>query len=154
MISTQIVNDFLELRVKKNIMNIGYLTNFIVYAFAMSGVMLIAVSIYKKVCGTPGGKSNGKLLSVQDKLAIAPRKNLYVVRAGEEYFLIAGDSERTTMLSKLDMGKKTPVSENFKEIFQPKQTFYEGDIGITNKKILKRINEKLEEKEEEQWKMY
>ncbi len=131
-------------------MNIGYLTNFIVYAFAMSGVMLIAVSIYKKVCGLPNNKQTGKLLSVQDKLAIAPRKTLYVVKAGEEYFLVAGDTERTTMLSKLELNKSLSSGEAVKHLSNLKNE----DIHITNKRILQKINERLEQKEEEQWKMY
>ena len=131
-------------------MNIGYLTNFIVYAFAMSGVMLIAVSIYKKVCGIQGHKQENKLLSVQDRLAIAPRKNIYVIKAGEEYFLVAGDAERTTMLSKLEIGKNiTPAAQ-----FTASATQSKEDIRITNKRILQKINEQLEHKEEEQWKMY
>ncbi len=129
-------------------MNIGYLTNFIVYVFAMSGVMLIAVSVYKKVCGLPD-KQNGKLLSIQDKLAIAPRKNLYVIKASEEYFLVAGDSERTTMLSKLDIGKPSHLPD-----FTTTCNTNQEDIHITNKRILERINKRLEQKEDTTWKMY
>ncbi len=132
-------------------MNIGYLTNFIVYAFAMSGVMLIAVSIYKKVCGVQGTKPAGKILSVQDKLAIAPRKNLYVVKAGEEYFLVAGDAERTTMLSKLNMNTKP--AEVYRTSIQP-ENFKHEDINITNKRILQKINKQLERKEEDSWITY
>ncbi len=125
-------------------MNIGYLTNFIVYVFAMSGVMLIAVSIYKKICGVNNNTKEGRLLSVQDKLTIAPRKNLYVIKAGEEYFLVAGDTERTTMLSKLDINK--PHIENKYSTIQTTNEPYklnENDFSITNKRILQRINEQF-----------
>ncbi len=133
-------------------MNIGYLTNFIVYAFAMSGVMLIAVSIYKRVCGLPANKQAGKLLSVQDKLIIAPRKTLYVVKAGEEYFLVAGDTERTTMLSKLNPSKQQGA--NILPQVTPSKSFESEDIHITNKRILQKINERLERKEEDSWITY
>ena len=124
-------------------MNIGYLTNFIVYVFAMSGVMLIAVSIYKRICGVNNNIKEGKLLSVQDKLTIAPRKNLYVIKAGEEYFLVAGDTEHTTMLSKLDINK--PSLENKYTEYHTNETYKlkENDFSITNKRILQRINEQF-----------
>ncbi len=125
-------------------MDMGYLTNFIVYAFAMSGVMLIAVSIYKKICGVNNNIKEGKLLSIQDKLSIAPRKNLYVVKAGEEYFLVAGDTERTTMLSKLDINNKTHLENKYPE-YHTNETYKlkENDFSITNKRILQRINEQF-----------
>ena len=117
-------------------MNISYLTNFIVYAFAMSGVLLTAVFVYKKFCTMPTQKDSNKFLSVKDKICIAPRKNLYVVKAGDEYFLIAGDAERTTMLSKLNNGsdniQMTSVQPNWRE-------------DITNKKILQRLNERFKD---------
>ena len=55
-------------------------------------------------------KQTGKFLAIKDQITIAPRKTLYVVKAGEEYFLIAGDTERTTMLSKLNSGNENSGS--------------------------------------------
>ena len=114
-------------------MNVEYFTNFIVYAFAMSGVLLTAVFVYKKFCSIPNSDNKCKFLSIKDQICIAPRKNLYVVQAGKEYFLIAGDAERTTMLSKLNAENEIP------------QTFTKTswEDNINNKKILQRINERF-----------
>ncbi len=116
-------------------MNAGYLTNFIVYAFAMSGVLLTAVFVYKKFCLMAPDKRQGKSMRVKDSLVIAPRKTLYVVEVGGEEFLIAGDAERTTMLSKL--GQNDTVSY--------RESRNETDYNITNKKILQRLNERFKD---------
>lgn len=79
----------------------GYLTNFIVYTMAMVGVMMFAVFIFKKTTGI-GKTSGAKYLKVVDTMSIAPRKMLYIIEVGEEKFLIAGDSDKTTLISKLN----------------------------------------------------
>ena len=116
-------------------MNIGYLTNFIVYAFAMSGVLLTAVFVYKKFCLTGSSKDESKFLAVKDRICIAPRKNLYVVQAGNEYFLIAGDAERTTMLSKLNANADVQIQGQ-------KNSWREE---LSNRKILQRLNERFKD---------
>ena len=86
----------------------GYLTNFIVYTFAMVGVIMLAMFIFK--ASTTGSvKSGSKYLKVHDTLSLGPRKTLYIVSAGEEKFLIAGDIDKTTLISKLGV-KENPVS--------------------------------------------
>ncbi len=77
----------------------GYLVNFIVYTTAMVGIIFLAVFVYKKFsyCGV----SKSKFLDLEDCINIAPRKSLYVVRAGNERFLIASDADRTSLISKL-----------------------------------------------------
>ena len=87
----------------------GYLTNFIVYTLAMVGVIGIALLIFKGATNG-GSRSSGKFLKVIDTLSIGARKNLYIVSAGEEKFLIAGDVDRTTLISKLN-----PSSQNLYE---------------------------------------
>lgn len=77
-----------------------YLLNFIVYTTAMIGVIFIALFVYKKFSFSSISKS--KFLNVEDSISLAPRKNLYVVRAGNERFLVASDAERTSLISKLD----------------------------------------------------
>lgn len=80
----------------------GYLVNFSVYTMAMIGLIFFALMIYKKFAQEGfGGKKSG-FLGVEDTINIAPRKNLYVIRAGKEKFLIAGDVDKTTLISKLD----------------------------------------------------
>ena len=80
----------------------GYLSNFIVYFFAMIGIIILALYVYKKfnVSGFCGKRTN--LLHVEDTLSLTPRKVLYVVSTGRERFLIAGDTENTTLISKLE----------------------------------------------------
>lgn len=77
-----------------------YLLNFIVYTTAMVGIIFLAIIAYKKFSCTTSSAS--KFLNVEDCISLAPRKNLYIVRAGKERFLVASDAERTTLISKLD----------------------------------------------------
>ncbi len=77
----------------------GYLVNFIVYTTAMVGIIFLAVLVYKKFSCNSVSKS--QFLNVEDCISLAPRKNLYVVRAGNERFLVASDAERTNLISKL-----------------------------------------------------
>lgn len=82
----------------------GYLVNFAVYTMAMIGLIFFALMLYKKFAiGGDCSKKSG-FLGVEESISIAPRKNLYVVRAGNERFLIAGDVDKTTLISKLDDG--------------------------------------------------
>lgn len=83
----------------------GYLTNFIVYTMAMVGVMVLALLVFKNAT-SGGNKSGGKFLKVIDTMSLGARKTLYIVSAGEEKFLIAGDVDKTTLISKLN-----PASE-------------------------------------------
>lgn len=78
----------------------GYLTNFIVYTLAMVGVIMLAVLIFK-TSTSAGVKASSKYLKVHDTLSLGPRKTLYIVSAGNEKFLIAGDVDKTTLISKL-----------------------------------------------------
>lgn len=79
----------------------GYFLNFIVYTAAMIGVIFLAVFVYKKF--SYNGTSKSKFLNVEDCISLAPRKNLYIIRAGKERFLVASDAERTSLISKLDI---------------------------------------------------
>ena len=79
----------------------GYLANFIVYTFAMVGVIMFALFVFKQSTTNVGNKSS-KLLSVIDTMSLGPRKTLYIVSAGKEKFLIAGDVDKTSLISKLE----------------------------------------------------
>ena len=79
----------------------GYLSNFIVYTLAMVGVIVLALLVFKNSTGF-NSKKNSKLLKVIDTMSLSPKKTLYVISAGTEKFLIAGDIDRTTLISKLD----------------------------------------------------
>lgn len=99
----------------------GYLTNFIVYTLAMVGVIILALMVFK---GATNGtvKGGSKFLKIQDSLSIGPRKTLYIISAGEEKFLIAGDVDKTTLISKLQSNENTEIKthqvENFRETIE------------------------------------
>ena len=88
----------------------GYMGNFIVYLFAMIGIIIFALYVYKKFNVSSIGVKRNKSLCVEDALSLSPRKTLYVVRNGNERFLIAADMERTTLISKLEE-QSSPESE-------------------------------------------
>lgn len=81
----------------------GYLANFAIYIMAMLGLIFFALLVYQKVSntGTLGSKKSN-FLSVEETMSIGARKNLYVVRAGSERFLIAGDMDKTSLIAKLN----------------------------------------------------
>ena len=78
----------------------GYLANFMVYTLAMVGVIVIALLIFKSAT-SQGIGNKSKYLKILDTISLAPRKTLYIVSAGKEKFLIAGDVNNTTLISKL-----------------------------------------------------
>ena len=90
----------------------GYMLNFIVYTTAMVGIIFLAVFIYKKFSYCSGTKS--KFLNIEDCISIGPRKELFVVKAGNERFLVASDVGRTSLISKLN--ENSNIQENIKEI--------------------------------------
>ncbi len=79
----------------------GYLINFIVYTAAMVGIIFLALFVYKKFSYCSVSKS--KFLDIEDCIGLGPRKNLYVIRAGHERFLVASDVDKTSLISKLDI---------------------------------------------------
>ena len=83
----------------------------------MVGVIFLAVFVYKKFSYISVSKS--KFLDIEDCISLGPRKNLYVVRAGREHFLVASDIDKTSLISKLDIsdqGVQTPVLENSQSV--------------------------------------
>ena len=94
----------------------GYLANFIVYTLAMVGVIVLALWVFKSSSVTVNKKSS-KHLSVIDTMSLGPRKTLYIVSAGKEKFLIAGDVDKTTLISKL--GIKDSCSETVQVVPKP-----------------------------------
>ena len=116
----------------------GYLTNFIVYTFAMVGIIMLAVFIFKTT-STVKTKKGSSFLKVHDTLSLGPRKTLYVVSAGDEKFLIAGDVDKTSLISKLNAKENVENNyeiKSFRETMEslPKKTnFMDRKIlGITS----------------------
>ena len=97
----------------------GYLGNFIVYTLAMVGVIVVALLVFKNA--TSGGNLGHKsrYLKVIDSMSLGQRKNLYIVSTGKEQFLIAGDVDKTTLISKLENVGETEI-QGLKTTFQKK----------------------------------
>ena len=89
----------------------GYLANFMVYTFAMVGIIVVALLVFKNV--TQGGNcQKSKYLKVIDTMPLGSRKTLYIVSTGREKFLIAGDIDKTTLISKLETPSEIQILEN------------------------------------------
>ncbi|MGM9994253.1 MAG: flagellar biosynthetic protein FliO [Candidatus Avigastranaerophilus sp.] len=79
-----------------------YIMNFIVYTFAMIGFLLMVLFVYKKAVYSAPVQNNKNMLNVETSMKLSPTKTIYVINAGKERFLIAGDTANTTMLAKLE----------------------------------------------------
>lgn len=69
---------------------------------AMVGLLFLCVTIYKKTMPNNRCAKRNNELTIENALNLSQRKTLYVVKAGNEKFLIAADAERTSFLAKLD----------------------------------------------------
>lgn len=118
----------------------GYLINFVIYTMAMVGLIFLALFIYKKTSIMPGSKDKSKFLGVEDVLNLTPRKSLYIVRAGNEKFLIASDMERTTLISKLGESS-VQSSERTSSVDElPNLTDFQPRNKAVLKQMVKKIN--------------
>lgn len=80
----------------------GYLINFSLYTLAMVGVIFCALFVFKGVMTGKGFSKKSDFLAIQETMNLSPRKTLYVVKAGEEKFLLASDVDKTSLIAKLD----------------------------------------------------
>lgn len=94
----------------------SYVLNFSVYTMAMCGLIFFALFIYKKFACDGIYSKKSRFLNVEDTLQIAPRKILYVVRAGNEKFLIAGDADKTSLISKLDINEMPELENQISQV--------------------------------------
>jgi flagellar biogenesis protein FliO len=79
----------------------SYIVHFIVYTLAMSGLIFFALFIYKKFMNGSFVAKGAKTLSIEETMNINPRKSLMIVKAGDERFLIASDTDKTSLIAKL-----------------------------------------------------
>ena len=90
-----------------------YLINFLVYSMAMVGLLFVCLMVYKKTMVNNKCSKNKNELDIENALNLSPRKTIYIVKAGNEKFLIASDAERTTFIAKLDASGKTPAMQGY-----------------------------------------
>lgn len=96
----------------------GYLTGFCVYTFAMIGIILVGFVVAKRcMYGNSSAKNRDKFLEVETSLVIEPKKTIYVLKAGNEKFLIASDMEKTSFLTKLDSENTALPTKDREEAF-------------------------------------
>lgn len=102
----------------------GYIMNFCVYTMAMIGIIVVALLVYKKSCSMNVNEKTS--LKIDDKIALNARKSLYVVNAGGERFLIAGDIDNTSLIARLG-------GENVREV--PQVIAASNPIDITEEVV-------------------
>lgn len=134
----------------------GYIVHFGIYTMAMLGIIAVAVLTYKMSYSGMRTGGNSSLLSVTDSMKLTPKKTLYVVKAGEERFLIASDFETTTLISKLgenetienvsmpqreDKSSKLPHADGLKSM----NDFISKFETKSKKPVMKELAKKLQE---------
>lgn len=80
-----------------------YLMHFSIYTMAMVGLIFFALYVYKKFSVTTMSLKRKGFIKIEDALGLSPRKTLYIIKAGNEKFLIAADLDKTTLISKLNL---------------------------------------------------
>lgn len=126
----------------------GYIINFGVYTMAMIGLIAMCTFIYKK--SNVLNLNNKSSLKIDDKIALNARKSLYVVNAGGERFLIAGDIDNTSLIARLGQENVTEINETMTNILKQsteKQPIEETEpnfdevVAIKEKKFISRDTE-------------
>ena len=127
-----------------------YLIKFIFYTGGVIGFLLIAFIIAKTcMTGSIGFKKKTGNLDIEESLAISPKKTLHIVKAFNEKFLIASDSNSTTLLAKLNSDTTEIPTEFIEEIKtetpEPKTKNFQNIIDnqetvLTRKTIIKSNN--------------
>lgn len=92
-----------------------YLGSFMFYTLAAIGLLYAAYWQIKKNPGlltfSKNGISSKESLQVESFLALEARKNLYVIKAGNERFLLSTSPEGTQFLSRLETATTPEASE-------------------------------------------
>lgn len=102
----------------------SYILNFAVYTMAMCGLIVFALFVYKKFSAGDFGIRNSNFLSIEDTMTLAPRKVLYIIRAGRERFLVASDADKTTLISKLEDNNSSSSTADFNSGLAAANTVY------------------------------
>ncbi len=114
---------------------IHYIISFIVYTFAMVGVLVLGFVVYKKTTDVPFNKKNSQI-KIEDMTRLPDRKTLYVINCNNERFLIATTTDKVCLISKLT--DDIPLKKDFEEPYQ--ENIEEKD------KILKSLIKEMSDK--------
>jgi flagellar biogenesis protein FliO len=106
----------------------------------MVGLIFVALFVYKQCSITSQKSSKTNFLKVEDTISIGPRKQVFVLRAGYEKFLVASDADRTTLLAKLEQSVEKIEPQIVDEI--PRTHHFE-DCG-NSKSAIKKFAKKLD----------
>ena len=120
----------------------GLIANITVYTMAMTGLIFFALLVYKKFFSGSAFGSKSGFLNIEESISLAPRKNLYVIRAGKERFLVASDADRTNLISKLDE-KPVRVDRNGEEL--PVLVDFPIAQATQEKPVIKQMLKKISE---------
>lgn len=124
---------------------------------AMVGLLFVCLMVYKKTMVNTKCVKNENELNIQNALNLSARKTLYIIKAGNEKFLIASDVERTTFLAKLNNNEETTITQATPFVeekrTEPKCVDYSEVMNaITTKRkqpVMKEILRKLDERAKE-----
>lgn len=110
-----------------------YLISFVAYTFAMIGVIALSVVVYKKCFARDVDVKKSQYLAVENRLNLSARKSLYVIKAGAERFLIAGDIDKTTFLAKLTDEEEAVLEEKNTVKFEiPKKKAVLAGVSVSD----------------------
>lgn len=87
-----------------------YLIGFTTYTLAMLGIIFLGFVVAKKCVSFGISRAKNNFLSMESSLSLEPRKNLYIVKAGRERFLVSTDTNGSNLISKLEDDN---IPENF-----------------------------------------
>lgn len=88
---------------------------------AMVGLLFLCLMIYKKTMIDNRFTKNDNDLKIENALNLSQRKTLYVIKAGNEKFLIAADVDRTSFLAKLNQNIQEKTPQNILPVPQTAQ---------------------------------
>jgi flagellar biogenesis protein FliO len=94
----------------------SYLIGFSVYTLAMIGVILLGFVIVQKSLSGGFIQDKSSFMSLEQTLCLEPRRNIHMVKVGNERFLISTDAQGTKFLAKIDENN-IPIdkSDTYKE---------------------------------------
>jgi flagellar biogenesis protein FliO len=92
-------------------------------------VLFLAYIITRQVAKRASGRMKSRYMEVVDTLAVGAEAQLFIVKAGDEFFLISKSQKHLSMLTKLDItpgvlnaapGKAQGFAENFRAVLESK----------------------------------